>query len=193
MARTKDFDEDEVLQKAMNLFWLKGYNATSMQDLVDGLGISRSSLYDTYGDKHTLFIRALERYRESAQQKLSKIVDEAPTAREGIRRMLEYTIKELAGDKEQKGCFLVNAAVEVAPHDAEVNKMLCENDGQMERFLLDLIQKGQQRGEITNKSDAKTLADFIFNNIKGMRVTARAVSNKSFFNDMIGLTMSVLG
>ncbi|MBS1500814.1 MAG: TetR/AcrR family transcriptional regulator [Bacteroidetes bacterium] len=193
MARTKDFDEDEVLQKAMNLFWLKGYNATSMQDLVDGLGISRSSLYDTYGDKHTLFIRALKRYRESAQQKLSKIIDEAPTAREGIRRMLEYTIKELAGDKEQKGCFLVNAAVEVAPHDAEVNKMLCENDSRMEEFLFALIQKGQERGEITNKSDAKTLADFIFNNIKGMRVTARAVSNKSFFNDMIGLTMSVLG
>ncbi|HVS93991.1 MAG TPA: TetR/AcrR family transcriptional regulator [Mucilaginibacter sp.] len=192
MARTKDFDEDEVLQKAMNLFWLKGYNATSMQDLVDGLGISRSSLYDTYGDKHTLFIRALERYRESAQQKLSKIIDEAPTAREGIRRMLEYTIKELAGDKEQKGCFLVNAAVEVAPHDAEVNKMLCENDGRMEEFLFALIQKGQESGEITNKSDAKTLADFIFNNIKGMRVTARAVSDRAFFDDMIGLTMSVL-
>jgi len=60
MARTKDFDEDKVLQKAMNLFWHKGYNGTSMQDLVDGLGISRSSMYDTFGDKHTLFIRALE-------------------------------------------------------------------------------------------------------------------------------------
>ncbi|MBS1525198.1 MAG: TetR/AcrR family transcriptional regulator [Bacteroidetes bacterium] len=192
MARTKDFDEDEVLQKAMNLFWLKGYNATSMQELVDELGISRSSLYDTYGDKHALFMRALERYRESAQQKLNTIIDKASGAKEAIRRMLEYTIKELVGDKEQKGCFLVNAAVEVAPHDAEVNKMLCQNDGQMEKFLFELIRKGQDNGEIANKSDAKTLADFIFNNVKGMRVTARAVSDKAFFDDMIALTMSVL-
>jgi TetR/AcrR family transcriptional repressor of nem operon len=63
MARTKDFDENEVLKKAVDIFWLKGYSATSMQDLVDGLGISRSSLYDTYGDKHTLFMKALESYQ----------------------------------------------------------------------------------------------------------------------------------
>ena len=64
MARTKDFDENEVLTKAMHLFWSKGYNATSMEDLVSGLGISRSSLYDTYTDKHTLFIKALENYQQ---------------------------------------------------------------------------------------------------------------------------------
>ena len=66
MARTKDFDEDEVLDKAMYLFWNQGYNGTSMQDLVDGLGISRSSLYDTFGDKHSLFIKTLENYKKNA-------------------------------------------------------------------------------------------------------------------------------
>ena len=65
MARTKDFDEDEVLTKAMNLFWLNGYNGTSMQDLVDGLGISRSSLYDTFGDKRSLFLKTLENYKKN--------------------------------------------------------------------------------------------------------------------------------
>src|SRR5579863_6774149 len=116
MSRMKDFDENEVINKAIAIFWHKGYNGTSMQDLVDGLGISRSSLYDTYGDKHALFVRALESYRETACNNLSKIISESPTAKAGIQRLLEYTIKELVGDKQQKGCFLVNAAVEVAPH-----------------------------------------------------------------------------
>ncbi|HJP62421.1 MAG TPA: TetR/AcrR family transcriptional regulator, partial [Mucilaginibacter sp.] len=102
MARTKDFDEDEVLEKAMNLFWLKGYNGTSMQDLVDGLGISRSSLYDTYVDKHTLFLRSLEHYKSKAGESMGKIIQSSSTAKEKIKRMLEYIINELIKDKEQK-------------------------------------------------------------------------------------------
>src|ERR1700748_2100418 len=100
MARTKDFDENEVLMKAMNLFWYKGYNGTSMQDLVDGLGISRSSLYDTYGDKHTLFIKALESYRESVSGKMCNIVTNAVSAKEAIKQLLEMTTLDLIGDCE---------------------------------------------------------------------------------------------
>src|ERR1700758_1767481 len=110
MARTKDFDEDEVLAKAMNLFWLKGYNATSMQDLVDGLGISRSSLYDTFGDKHALFVRSLENYRQGVALKMQNILNEAPTAKDAVRGLLDLTTRELLSDAEHKGCFLVNAA-----------------------------------------------------------------------------------
>ncbi len=82
MARTKDFDEQEVLKKAVCLFWNKGYNATSMQDLVDQLGISRSSLYDTYGDKHTLYLKALEEYQQTNGGKLCSIVHESASAKE---------------------------------------------------------------------------------------------------------------
>ncbi len=193
MARTKDFDEDEVLSKAMNLFWLKGYNGTSMQDLVDGLGISRSSLYDTYGDKHALFLKALENYRELNLERLTKIDREAGSAKEAIRGVLEHTIKELVKDKDHKGCFLVNAAVEMAPHDKEVNGMLCQNDRQMEEYFYETIKKGQERGEITNTQDARLLAQFIINGIKGIRVTAKSVADKKVFKEIINLTMSVLG
>src|ERR1700754_4976114 len=111
MARTKEFDENEVLSKAVDLFWLKGYNATSMQDLVDGLGISRSSLYDTYSDKHTLFIQALKSYQTSGAAKIQDIISNTASAKETVRKLLELTTKELVGDKQQKGCFLVNAEV----------------------------------------------------------------------------------
>jgi TetR/AcrR family transcriptional repressor of nem operon len=193
MARTKDFDEDEVLSKAMNLFWLKGYSGTSMQDLVDGLGISRSSLYDTYGDKHSLFLRALENYRELNSERMAKIGREASSAKDAIRLVLEFYINELVKDKDHKGCFLVNAAVEMAPHDKEVNGMLCQNDRQMEEYFYETIKKGQESGEITNMQDARLLAQFIINGIKGIRITAKSLTDKKVFKEIINLTMSVLG
>ena len=192
MARTKDFDEDEVLQKAMNLFWHKGYNGTSMQDLVDGLGISRSSMYDTFGDKHALFMRSLENYRKIATAEMKGIVDNAPTAKAAIRRMFEYTVTELLRDDQHKGCFLVNAGVEMAPHDAEVNKMLCENDRQLEHYFNEAIKKGQNSGEISNGTSSHALAQFILNSIKGMRVTAKSATDKKVFKDIVEVTMKVL-
>jgi TetR/AcrR family transcriptional repressor of nem operon len=192
MARTKDFDEDEVLQKAMNLFWHKGYNGTSMQDLVDGLGISRSSMYDTFGDKHTLFMKALENYKKIATAEMKAIVDNAPTAKEAIRKMFEYTVIELLRDDQHKGCFLVNAAVELASHDQEINKMLCENDRQLEKYFHEAIKKGQSTGEISAEKNAHALAQFILNSIKGIRVTSRSGADKKIFQDIIDVTMSVL-
>src|ERR1700754_4407625 len=98
MARTKEFDENEVLSKAVDLFWLKGYNATSMQDLVDGLGISRSSLYDTYGDKHTLFIKALESYQNANSGQMCGVINSNKPVKEIIRELLKMIAGELLSD-----------------------------------------------------------------------------------------------
>lgn len=192
MARTKDFDEDEVLTKAVQLFWHKGYNGTSMQDLVDGLGISRSSLYDTYGDKHTLFLKALESYQASSSGAMCNVVTNATSAKEAVRRLLEMSTSELITDEQHKGCFMVNAEVEVAPHDKEVNEIICQSDQTIEDAFHAAIKKGQDTGEITSKQDARALARFIGNTVKGIRVSAKSTSNKAFFEDIINLTLSVL-
>jgi TetR/AcrR family transcriptional repressor of nem operon len=192
MARTKDFDENEVLTKAIELFWYKGYNGTSMQDLVDGLGISRSSLYDTYTDKHTLFVKALESYQNSAAGKIQEIINNSGSAKDTVKKLLAFATNELLGDKQQKGCFMVNAEVEVAPHDAEVNNLVCKNDQQMEEAFYQVIKKGQDSGEISNQQDARALSRFIFNAVKGMRVTAKSTTDKSIFDDIIKLTISIL-
>lgn len=193
MARTKDFDERSVLEKAMHLFWLKGYNATSMQDLVDELGISRSSLYDTFGDKHSLFMQALENYQASATEEMKALVENTASTKEAIGKILSNIVSELTADKEHKGCFLVNASVEMAPVDKEVGNMLCQNDRQMEDFFYETLQKGQQKGEITKTQDARLLAKFIINNIKGLRVASKSAADTRVFNDIIALTLSVLG
>jgi TetR/AcrR family transcriptional repressor of nem operon len=192
MARTKDFDEHEVLTKAIQLFWHKGYNGTSMQDLVDALGISRSSLYDTYTDKHTLFVKALEAYQIAGAAKINEIIDQGCSAKETVKKLLELVTSELIGDTQQKGCFMVNAEVEVAPHDQEVNNMVCKNDQEMEEAFYLVIKKGQERGEIKNNQDPRALARFIFNSVKGMRVTAKSAPDQSIFSDIIALTVSAL-
>ncbi|MEO6150300.1 MAG: TetR/AcrR family transcriptional regulator [Mucilaginibacter sp.] len=192
MARTKDFDENEVLAKAIQLFWHKGYNGTSMQDLVDCLGISRSSLYDTYTDKHTLFVKALESYQQSGAARIQELVEQSGSAKEAVKKLLELTTADLLCDKQQKGCFMVNAEVEVAPHDAEVNALVCKNEQQMEEAFYRVIQKGKDSGEIKNPQDARALARFVFNAVKGMRVTAKSSTDKAVFDDIIKLTVSVL-
>jgi TetR/AcrR family transcriptional regulator, transcriptional repressor for nem operon len=192
MARTKDFDENEVLGKAIDLFWHKGYNGTSMQDLVDGLGISRSSLYDTYGDKHALFIKALESYQSASSGKICAIVNSSQTAKETIKKLLEFITGELLGDQKQKGCFMVNAEVEVAPHDQEVSQMICQNDQQVEDAFYLIIKKGQESGEITNKQDARALARFTSNTVKGIQVTSKSTTDRAVFEDIIKMAIAAL-
>jgi TetR/AcrR family transcriptional repressor of nem operon len=192
MARSKDFDENEVLAKAIQLFWHKGYNGTSMQDLVDGLGISRSSLYDTYIDKHTLFVKALESYQNSGAATIQELINTPGPAKDTVKQLLEFATNQLLADKQQKGCFMVNAEVEVAPHDAEVNNLVCKNDQQMEDAFYQVIRKGQENGELGNQQDARALSRFIFNTVKGMRVTAKSTTDKSVFDDIIKLTVAAL-
>ena len=134
MARTKDFDEDEVLAKAIKLFWQKGYNGTSMQDLVDGLGISRSSIYDTFGDKHKLYLKALCTYRQSQVNIRNQILNAPVPAKTAIRQLMDLTIDQMIRDKQHKGCFLINSAVETAPHDKETNTIVCQNDQEVEKL-----------------------------------------------------------
>ncbi|MVN90965.1 TetR/AcrR family transcriptional regulator [Mucilaginibacter aquatilis] len=192
MARSKDFDENEVLCKAMQLFWQKGYNATSMQDLVDTLGISRSSLYDTYTDKHTLFLKTLESYQLSGAAKIQNIITSGKSARETIRNLLELATNDLTDESQQRGCFMVNAEIEVASTDKEVNEVICRNDQQMEEAIYQVIKTGQENGEVSSKHDAISLSRFVLNALKGMRVTAKSTTNKDFFDNIINLTIAAL-
>ncbi|MET3501626.1 TetR/AcrR family transcriptional repressor of nem operon [Mucilaginibacter sp. SG538B] len=192
MARSKDFDEAEVLSKAVCIFWHKGYNGTSMQDLVDGLGISRSSLYDTFGDKHALYIKALDSYQKAGGNQMCDIINNSASAKEAIQKLLELTMRDLLNDEQRKGCFMVNAEIELASLDAEVKNVVCRNEQQFENAILSAIKKGQASGEIRNSQDSLALARFIMNAVRGMQVSAKATADKAFFDDIIKTTLSVL-
>ncbi|MET0393817.1 MAG: TetR/AcrR family transcriptional regulator [Chitinophagaceae bacterium] len=192
MARTKVFDEQQVLDKAMNLFWQKGYNATSAQDLVEGLGISRSSLYDTYGDKHSLFIRALHQYR---RQRIDDAVSEAGTTPDPeayIRSLFEFVKTEALDENHSRGCFMVNSAVELAPFDREVATIVNSIMHDFEDAVCRAVRKGQDEGIFTAKYPARSLARFIFNSLCGLRVTVKFDASKKAFDDIVNVCLSAL-
>lgn len=192
MARTKVFDEQIVLDKAMNLFWQKGYNATSAQDLVDGLGISRSSLYDTYGDKHSLFIKALKQYRKERIDPVMKGAGVAEDVEAYIRNVFELVKTEALSDNRSNGCFMVNSAVELAPVDSEVAMIANSIMQDSENAVCKAIKRGQEKGIFTTKHSARSLARFIFNSLNGLRVTMKFETSKKMFDDIVNVCLSAL-
>ena len=123
MPRVKLFDEQEVLTKAMNLFWKQGYSATSVKDLVNHLGINRASLYDTFGDKEQLFKKSFALYRKSNVEGLIQFFESRPNVKNGFSELFDIAIQEAITDKEAKGCFVVNTTTERIPNDENLMKV----------------------------------------------------------------------
>src|SRR6201986_4496734 len=114
MARHKEFDRDEALQKAMEVFWSRGYEAASIQDLVEHMGINRQSLYDTFGDKHSLFLQALDRYREVEGRKLFGLLEQSGSVKRALRQGFEVVVEGSLGGGERRWCCVGNATSELA-------------------------------------------------------------------------------
>ncbi|MDN3580719.1 TetR/AcrR family transcriptional regulator [Mucilaginibacter flavus] len=192
MARKKEFDEDELLNKAVALFWDKGYHATSAQDLVDGLGINRSSLYNTYTDKRTLFTKSLRQYQAKNTGAVLSMLKNVVNAQEAITQLLYAVIKESEEDELAKGCFMVNTAIELSSHDKEIGSLVAENAKSVEDAFARTIEKGQQDGQFTKAKSAKALAHFVFSTISGLRVSARSGVDKQTLEDIVEVALSAL-
>ncbi|MFH5187374.1 TetR/AcrR family transcriptional regulator [Paenibacillus sp. TAB 01] len=190
MARSKEFDENEVLEKAMKLFWEQGYEKTSMNDLVEHMGIHRRSLYDTFTDKHTLFLKALERFGNRSNARLAAGIKQAETAEQALRLVYDSMIE---GEEDAPpGCMIVNSAVELAVRDAEVDARTAGAFGRTEQTLKEIIAWGQQTGEFTNRADAEELAEYVHNTLAGLRVMLRTSAAKEKLRRIAELSMSVL-
>ncbi|MBZ4033283.1 TetR/AcrR family transcriptional regulator [Flavobacterium sp. 17A] len=186
MARTKEFNEDQALDKAIEIFWHKGYNGTSAQDLVNHLGLSRSSLYDTFGDKQKLFVKSLKRYQKQNHDVLIELLENAPNIKTAFTEIFKQAVIESLQDRITKGCFMVNSSVELAMHDPEIAKIVHDNQKTVEDIFSKAIKKGQDLGQISDKQEARSLARFIFNNYSGIRVLARTGErDKQVYDDIL--------
>ncbi|WP_119792492.1 TetR/AcrR family transcriptional regulator [Flavobacterium anhuiense] len=192
MARTKEFNEDQALDKAIEIFWYKGYNGTSAQDLVNHLGLSRSSLYDTFGDKQKLFVKSLKRYQKQNLDSLNELFENAENIKTALTEIFKQAVIESLQDRITKGCFMVNSAVELAMHDPEIAKIVHDNQKVVEDVFCNAVRKGQELGQISEKQDARSLARFIFNNYSGIRVLARAgEKDKQVYDDILKAIFSL--
>ncbi|MEM8999528.1 MAG: TetR/AcrR family transcriptional regulator [Bacteroidota bacterium] len=177
MPRTKQFDENEVLQKAMELFWEKGFHATSIQDLVSHLGINRASLYDTFGGKEALFDQAFSLYRMTNAESIEQLLAKSVSIKEGFRKLFDLAIQETVSDKARKGCFVVNTTTELVPGDETLYRTLLANKNRFEHIFAVYLQKGIDSGELKSSLNANDLASFMYTFYSGLRVVTKLENN----------------
>jgi TetR/AcrR family transcriptional repressor of nem operon len=192
MARTKVFDEDIVLDKAMNIFWEKGYHATSAQDLVRELGISRSSLYDTFGFKHSLYLKALMKYRKDWLDPVISSSNVVTDPELHIKSLFDFVKKETFDQNKTRGCFWVNTAIEMAPSDSEVTEIAKSIMDDTEAAFTRVIKAGQEAGIFTKARTAAALAKFIINSISGLRVNVKLGLDEKMYDETTDICLSVL-
>ncbi|MGI9508002.1 MAG: TetR/AcrR family transcriptional regulator [Geminicoccaceae bacterium] len=148
MPWEKTFDSDNALTKAMEAFWARGYEATSMQDLVDCTGIGRGSLYATFGDKHSLFVQALRLYDQRHRADWTERLAELPSGRSAIMAVFDGVIVSALDGGCRNGCLLMNTALELSPHDREVGEIVCQCLVHMEHFFCEQLKRAKAANDV---------------------------------------------
>jgi len=173
MARPLEFDETAALEAAIGCFWRRGYEATSVRELAASMGVSAPSLYNTYGDKHALFVQALEHYLDHTTRARIKRLEDTLLPKQAVRKFIEEIIDRSVGDRERRGCFLINSALEIAPHDAKLSALIADRLAEIERFFHRSIRRAQAEGSVPRNRSAKDSARLLLGVLLGIRVLAR--------------------
>lgn len=192
MPRVKLFDENDVLEKAMDLFWKQGYYATSIQDLVNHLGINRASLYDTFGGKKDLFDKVFHLYREKNSVGLRTFLNAHHDVRVGFRQLFLRAIDEAISDHNNKGCFVVNTTIEFIPNDSEMMKVLQDNKTKFEKILFDYLKHGVDQNQISKDKNLKVIASLFYTFNNGLRVVTKVNFDKKQFIASVDELLGVL-
>lgn len=191
MARTKAFDKDKAQILALQLFWRKGYAATSIEDLVQALNLSRSSLYDTFGDKRTLFIESLKLYSARVVSQTSQTLNQAPTPLSGVQALLDGLVEQVGEEAGKRGCFMVNSIAELAPYDREVTEMAKAYNESIQRLLTETLRK-QAAGNIRKAATPEQQAAYVFNAIQGLRILIKSGATREQAQAIVTLTLNNL-
>ena len=190
MARPREFDEAAVLDAAIARFWQHGYEATSVRDLADEMNIAGASLYNAFGDKRTLYVRALNRYLDQTfRERIGRFESSLPP-REAIIAFLQEIIKRSLDDKRRRGCMLVNSAIESAPHDDEFSDVVALFLVEVEQFFLRCVRGGQKDGTIAKRYSAEDLSKSLLSVLLGVRVLARVKPERKLLE---GLLRPIIG
>ena len=192
MPRPREFNEASALQAAINCFWQRGYEATSMRDLAASMGISLPSLYGTFGDKEELFVKALEQYRDQSARTRIKRLEESLSPKRAIKVFIEEIIQRSIDDKERRGCFLINSALEVAPHDAKLAALIAECLGEIEAFFHRSVKAAQMEGTVPKGRNARDLARLLFGVLLGIRVLARSKPDRALLEGVARPALALL-
>lgn len=190
MARPKEFDRDAVLDRAVELFWAKGYEATSIGDLTEHLGIGRQSLYDTFGDKHGIYVAALDRYRLHYGGFATDALDKPGPLKRQVREVLKVIIQ--AVKDSGRSCMLVNAAAERCPADKDVSERFRANGQLVEDVFFARFQRAKREGELRDGLEPRALARYFVTQIFGLQIAARGGADARALEQSADVAVSIL-
>ena len=190
MARSKEFDPERALDKAMHLFWRSGYEHTSMETLLREMGIAKQSLYDTFGDKRSLYLKALAHYRDRTNGDMQRMLTEIPSVKDGFRKLL-YGLAAETREQHERGCLLLSANLQRDTKDAVVRDLLRRNQATVEEIFAQALRRAQKQGELSSKEDPAALARFFVVTIQGMRAMARLKSDRKALEQVAQIALAI--
>jgi TetR/AcrR family transcriptional repressor of nem operon len=192
MGRKREFDPEAVLDRAIEAFWAHGYEATSVQDLVDEMGINRGSLYDTFGDKHSLFLAAIDRYYETVLSCTLRYLDAPGPARDAIEMAIRNNGVCAGADAGRRGCLLTNSAVELAPHCHETAEKVATYYRKTEDAFASAIARARAEGGVTSSLSDRALAEFITCCLQGLVVISKVDADPCKLNNIVDTLVATL-
>jgi len=192
MARLKAFDEQRAIDAAVDCFWARGYEATSVRDLADRMGIGGASLYNAYGDKRALFTQSLERYANRSMRERIARLEERHRPKQAIRAFLAEIIDRSLKDPDRKGCLLVNSALDVAPHDAKIGRVVAGYLDELRIFFRRNLEAARQAGQVPRALDPERTADHLLGVLLGIRVLARTGARRKALEAVAAPALALL-
>ena len=192
MARTRQFDERQALQAAMLVFWEKGYDGTSINDLEQAMGLNRTSIYNAFGNKGALFERVMTCYKESVMADLFARLDSAQNIREGIKRMLNGALDIHFDEDNPGGCLVVLSVMESGQHDAQSIASMQQTMQELKSALQSRISKAKKSGELSGDLDAGATATTIATTMAGMMVMGKANTSKAALKKTVSQVVGLL-
>jgi TetR/AcrR family transcriptional repressor of nem operon len=192
MARPKEFDDTAVLDAAVECFWNRGFVATSVRDLGDRMGIGTASLYNAFGDKRALFAKALEHYLDSSVRERIARLEQQREPKDAIKGFFAEVIERSLKDPDRRGCMLVNSALEVAPHDAELGTAIVRYLEEIRSFFERSITAAQADGTTAGDRSARDLSRLLLGVLLGVRVLARSQPNRALLDGVARPALALL-
>ncbi|PIH60894.1 TetR/AcrR family transcriptional regulator [Paenibacillus sp. LK1] len=192
MVRQREFDTDQALEAAMQIFWDKGFEATSLSDLTTAMGIQRPSLYAAFGDKKELFETALRRYTTLHAAQVRSRLQHTSSVKEAFRALFEHIGAEEDVTDARHGCFCINTMVELAPHDPKFAVLTREHQMYLAAIFKETIERGQETGELSNDLDSSALSKSLVVSMIGLTVMMKSEPDRSFVQQSIKVTLSLL-
>jgi len=192
MARPREFDPDLVVERAMQVFWAKGYEATSLDDLCEATQLNRSSLYSSFGDKHTLFLATLDRYGDRAVSMVAAALSKPVHIRESLGAFLAGMVEGIVAGPQRTGCFIGNCTAEVSRHDREAALRIQRNITRIEATFRNAFEQAKKRGDLAPDCDVEALARYFVVTIQGLRLMGKAISDRDVLEDVVGVMLRSL-